>query len=201
VRGYFANDLSASGSTAVLSASQRGRFFTIFSVLGSGPSFSWTRRTSSCFVSIVTLPTKGLRGGDPALTTSSSILRRTTFYESPFSLLQTFPKPTASGLTFVGSEEFRVICERIVATCVIAELPESEIERRLRYVTVSALLPKQKCSAEEVAEFYAEHWRVVDAAWKRAITRLMVSPDFGAAIADVIGVPLPEQSPNTLRVL
>jgi hypothetical protein len=105
-------------------------------------------------------------------------------------------KPTASGLTFVASEAFRVICERIVATCVVAELPENEIERRLRHVTVSALLPKCRCSAEEVAKFYAEHWRVVDAAWKRALTRLMVSPDFGKAIADVIGVPLPAQQPR-----
>ncbi len=114
-------------------------------------------------------------------------------------LFSTALKPTESGLRFVKSEEFRVICERIVATCVVAELPETEMERRLRHVTVSALLPKCRCSADEVAKFYAEHWRVVDAAWKRAITRLMVSPDFGKAIADVIGVPLPEQqSPNTI---
>jgi len=86
-------------------------------------------------------------------------------------------KPTAKGLKHVHSEDFKFLCKRLAASCVIADLPYEQLETRLRHVTVAALLPHRNYSVDEVADFYRANWQLVDGAWRDAISSMMQSID------------------------
>ena len=60
-----------------------------------------------------------------------------------------------------------------------------EIDANLRHITVKELLPQREYSADEAAEFYRAHWRLIDNAWLPAVIRM--KEEHQRMIADPVG--------------
>jgi hypothetical protein len=101
-----------------------------------------------------------------------AILGSEDFFNMSFlkSLLQI--KPTAKGSKFVKTETFVRTLQLVAVKMLGQGLSWNDVDAQLRDITVRELLPKRSYSVAEVADFYRNHWQLIDNTWLPAVLKM-----------------------------
>jgi hypothetical protein len=81
-------------------------------------------------------------------------------------------RPTAKGLAYVKTESFLKLCQQVAHKILVEGKTWDDVDANLRDITIRELLPHRKYNADEVADFYRNHWRTIDGAWLLAVLKM-----------------------------